>query len=168
MTLCCLRGCVCVYELFIRVLITISLLPPRFLHVRSADVSQVERCCVLWQRARRQSVWTRSMNRISAAQSARVVSQDNFNNIRLNTLLQYNEYECSSAGCCWVAPLEQTRVKGFCSRAPQQELWGQGSATLILLTQSTQHAALTLQRLQSLALSECIFELMRSISMKLH
>lgn len=70
--------CVSVCERCIRVLITISSLLSRCLHVRSADVSQVGRCCALWQPALRLIVLIRSTSPISAVPSARLVSRDNF------------------------------------------------------------------------------------------
>lgn len=60
------------------VLITISSLLLRCLRARSADASQVERCCALWQPALRPSVWTQSTSRISAVPFARAVSVDDF------------------------------------------------------------------------------------------
>ena len=74
-----------------------------------------------------------------------------------DTLLQYDQ---SPSGGCWVAPLEQPRVKCSCSRAPRQEFWGQGSTTFILLTHSTRRAAV--RCLQPHAKSGYILEVMRS------
>lgn len=68
--------CVSVCEPLMRVWITVSPSLSRCLRARSADVSQVERCCALWRPALRQSAWTRSTSRISAVPSARVVSGD--------------------------------------------------------------------------------------------
>lgn len=149
--------CVCVPVSEHRVLISISSLLYRCLRVRSADVSQVAKCCVLWQPALRQSVWTRSTSRISAVPSARVVSGDN--------LLQQHcgEHFIPVQPVYQETPLQQTGVKCNCSRAPQQKLWEQGSTTLISLMQSTNHAAL--QCSQPLVTSvSCIFEVMGSFS----
>lgn len=49
---------------------------------------------------------------------------------------------------------ESPTSASFCSRAPQQELWEQGSKAFISLTQSRQHAAL--QCVQYLATSDQI------------
>lgn len=52
----------------------LSSLISRCLHVKSAGVSPVGRCCVRWQLVLRLSVLTRSMSQINAVPSVRVVS----------------------------------------------------------------------------------------------